>query len=235
MISGIVSFDKPSGWTSFDVVNKVRNTLEKGIREETGRRTRLKVGHSGTLDPFATGLLIIAYGKCTKGIDVITKKDKDYEGVMVFDAQSTTGDIEGTIEKIKNAHDLQQSDIEHAYKAFLGAIKQIPPAHSAIKIGGKRAYELARRGEIPNLKPRDVRVHSFKLTKFKYPRAYFRARVSSGTYIRSLAMDVGKTLHTHAYLEELRRTAIHGTEVEGALDPEKATYEEILAASEKCT
>jgi len=233
-ISGFVNFDKPAGWTSFDVVNKVRNTLEKEQRRQTGERKRIKVGHSGTLDPFATGLLRLGFGDCTKKLGDMTKLDKTYEGIMLLGWTSTTGDVDGGLTKLAQQTIPQQSEVEHALKGLEGAIQQIPPAHSAVKVGGVRAYRLARQGEEPELRPRQVRVFSFKLKKYQYPKVKFECRVSSGTYVRVLATEVGKALGTDAYLEELRRTKIADFSVDGALNPETAEYKEILEKSSSC-
>jgi tRNA pseudouridine55 synthase len=201
-MEGFLLINKPRGWTSFDVVAKVRSIA----RAATGNR-KIKVGHSGTLDPMATGLLVIAIGKYTKKIDSIMGLDKTYSGRMVLGATSDTADAEGEITPVSNEVP-GKGEVERAFENLRGKIDQTPPAYSAIKINGVRAYDLARKGKVPELKPRPVTIYKFEITSYNYPYVEFVADVSSGTYIRSLAVSVGETLGTGTYLDRLERTTI---------------------------
>lgn len=206
MNSKLLLIDKEAGWTSFDVVAKVRGLA--GVK---------KVGHAGTLDPFATGLLLILVGKeATKKQDEYMKKDKEYEATLELGKISDTGDPEGVIEKKDDAIEVVKKDIEGTLQRFVGEIEQIPPAHSAIKINGKRAYELARKGEKVKLKSRKVTINDIEIMDYKWPYLRIRVKCGSGTYIRSLASDIGKTLGTGAYLTELRRTKIGEYDIKNA-------------------
>lgn len=203
--------DKPAGWTSFDVVAKLRSHFSK----DAGKK--VKVGHAGTLDPFATGLLVVLVGEATKEQDIYMKKDKEYTATLKFGFVSTTGDPEGEIEKVSN-DDFQVSelDVKKTLEGFIGEIEQVPPKYSAIKIAGKKAYELVRAGKAVELKPRKVRIYELEMLDFNWPLLKIRTKVSSGTYIRTLAEDVGKSLGTGAYLTELRRTKIGDFDVTDA-------------------
>ncbi len=208
MKEGIYLIDKPAGWTSFDVVAWFRNRMsDVGDR----KKPRIKVGHSGTLDPFATGLLIIMVGKkFTKRQSEFMKLDKDYEATLKLGFSSSTGDPEGEI--IKNSkfeiRNLKREDIEQALKQFVGEIEQTPPVHSAIKIKGQRAYKKARKGEKFEMPKRKVTIYELDLIDYKFPEVSFRVRCSSGTYVRTLGQDIAKTLGTVGYLTKLRRTQI---------------------------
>lgn len=208
--------DKPKGITSHDAVNMVRRV--------TGER---KVGHAGTLDPNATGLLIVAVGReSTKRIDKFVKKDKEYEAEIFLGEEKDTDDIEGvTIKTASNKLKSSQKQIKQVLGGFVGKILQEPPKYSAIKIKGKKAYQLARKGLEPVMESREVVIHSIKLTKYKYPILKIRTRVSSGTYIRSLARDVGRELGTFSYLKNLRRTKVGGYSVGDAVDLKELTRE----------
>lgn len=220
--------DKPTDWTSFDVVNKVRNTLEKYLEEQTKERKRLKVGHSGTLDPFATGLLIIAIGAETKNIDKYMKQNKTYAATMVLGAESSTGDRDGEITDVKGTiPDIET--VEQAFARHKGKLLQTPPAYSAIKVDGVRAYKRARRGEKVELKPREVTVNAIGVESYDYPIVKFVCNVSSGTYIRSLAEDIANDLGAKAYLSQLRRSKIGEYSVDEALlIDKKITADDIL-------
>lgn len=226
-ISGIVKFDKPAGWTSFDVVNKTRGTLNRGSG------AKIKVGHSGTLDPFATGLLLIGYGNCTKRLGDLTNKQKTYEGVLKFGAISDTGDIDGQIKEEKTPRQPTKAEVTGALQSFIGKSHQIPPAYSAVKVDGQRSYRLARSGKTIKHDPREIEIFELAIIKYKYPVLSFKTTVSSGTYIRALAEDIAKKLRTTAYLTELRRTAIGSFGLDGCLTP-SAGYQEILEASQRC-
>lgn len=214
----ILLIDKPSKWTSFDVVAKIRSVLRKDNPGE-----RIKVGHTGTLDPFATGLLILLVGDATKKQGDYMKLDKEYVATLKLGYTSTTGDPEGEItkENIKNEPSLE--DIEKVLDNYRGEIKQIPPAHSAIKVDGKRAYKLARAGEEVNLKPREVTIHSLNIMGYSYPELKLKVECSSGTYIRSLARDIGEELGVGAYLAGLRREKIGDYSIKEAHNIEEAT------------
>lgn len=200
-MDGILLVDKPAGMSSFGVVARVRNT----ISQITG--TKVKVGHAGTLDPFATGLLILMVGKATKQAGEFLKLDKSYEALIILGQESTTADPEGQIKKSSNRVPSSQ-EIEEAIYKLKGNIKQTPPIYSAIKIGGRRAYDLARNGHDFEMSPRDVTIYDYKDVVYNYPELKFTVEVGSGTYIRSLAVDIGKIVKTGAYLKELRRTSI---------------------------
>lgn len=206
---GLLLIDKPPGWTSFDVVAKVRGMRRAAFRASgiAPTKKQLRVGHAGTLDPFATGLLIVLLGSFTKRSDEFLKQAKTYEATIVLGATSTTGDPEGEITK----HQSEAPDealLRTVLAAHTGVITQTPPAFSAIKIAGKRAYKLARNGEDVEIPPRQVTIHSLELVRYGYPELVIRTHVGSGTYIRSLAEDIGTALGTGAYCRQLRRTAI---------------------------
>lgn len=206
----IILIDKPAGLSSFGVVARVRRRLS----EQAGKK--VKVGHTGTLDPFATGLLILLSGKSTKLSTDFLKLDKWYEATLFLGKTSTTGDPEGVItnfsEKIPSL-----ADVEQAISALTGKIQQTVPAFSAVKINGQRAYQLARRGEVVKMPTREIEIYSIEILQYKYPELTIRTHVSSGTYIRTLGEDIGKKLATGAYLASLRRTKV------GAFDISSAT------------
>lgn len=224
-MNGILLVDKPSGWTSFDVVNKVRRIVSASPLK-TSNKKRFPVGHTGTLDPLATGLLVLTLGTYTKKVPQFTKLDKTYDVTMRLGQTSTTGDDEGEKTSVSNTQPTQ-ADIEAALKAFVGEIMQTPPIYSAIKINGQRAYDLARKGKAPQMKPRPATIYSIHFTKYEYPQVEFTAKVSSGTYIRSLVEDVGKRLGTGAYMSNLRRTQVGTFSLAQALPVEKLDEREI--------
>lgn len=197
----IILIDKPTGMTSFGVVARVRRVLSK----RAGKK--VKVGHCGTLDPFATGLLILVSGKQTRKAMEFTKLDKVYEAEFVLGQESTTGDPEGELITVSDKQPTQ-AEINVALAQFRGEITQTPPIFSAIKINGQRAYKLARDGKEVEIPQRTVTVFSLECVEYKYPSLKIRTHVSSGTYIRSLAVDIGKVLGTGAYCRQLRRTKI---------------------------
>lgn len=198
---GILLIDKPAAWSSFDVVAKVRGQL----KAKAGKK--IKVGHTGTLDPLATGLMIVVVGSYCKRASEFSKLDKTYEVTMKLGQTSTTGDEEGEKTEVSNTQPSQE-DIENVLTSFVGESMQTPPAFSAIKIDGKRAYKLARSGEEVVIEPRKVKINSIILTKYEYPYVQFTADVGSGTYIRSLVEDIGKKIATGAYMSDLRRTEV---------------------------
>lgn len=209
MDNSIVLIDKPAEMSSFGVVARIRRVMS----EAAGKK--IKVGHTGTLDPFATGLMIIVTGKECKNAGDYSKLDKVYEATIRLGQTSTTGDPEG---EITDVSDLQpsSSDVKRALGEFTGEITQVPPIYSAIKIGGRRAYELAREGKDFEVPARKVTIHSLDLVDYNYPSLKIRAHVSSGTYIRTLAADIGESLGVGAYCTELRRTQISKWDVKDA-------------------
>lgn len=206
----IILIDKPADMSSFGVVARVRRKL----RDEQGKK--VKVGHTGTLDPFATGLLIILAGKATKKSDEFLKKDKEYEATVYLGKTSTTGDIEGEITDVSSIIPTQ-AEVEEACKKFVGEIKQTVPVFSAVKINGERAYKLARKGKEVEMPTRTVTIYALDILSYNYPELKIRTHVSSGTYIRTLGEDIGKALGTGAYLTALRRTKIADYDVKDAL------------------
>ncbi len=206
---GVLLIDKPTGWTSFDVVAKIRSQIraEYRARDEKPTKRQLRVGHTGTLDPFATGLLIILLGDATKRSDEFLKLDKVYEATIHLGQTSTTGDPEGEISEVSLRVPTPQ-EVDDALGQFVGEIQQRPPAYSAIKIDGQRAYKLAREGKTVEMPLRTVTVYSIELLDYAYPELKIRAHVSSGTYIRTLAEDIGQALGVGAYCSQLRRTKV---------------------------
>lgn len=216
-MQGILLVDKPAGWTSFDVVNYVRKAAAKA---EGKKPRQIKVGHTGTLDPFATGLLVLLIGKeYTKRAAELSKLDKTYEVTMKLGATSSTGDPEGEITSVAGSKPAKKT-VEEILKKFTGTIKQTPPAFSAIKINGQRAYKLARAGKEVKIEPRQVTVNRLELAGYDYPEVKLVADVSSGTYIRSLVEDIGQTLGTGAYTTSLRRTEVGKDHIDKAILPE---------------
>ena len=224
-MQGILLVDKPAGWTSFDVVNYVRRIVAS---VEGKKPKNCKVGHSGTLDPFATGLLILLVGKeYTRRASEFSKLDKTYEMTMHLGQTSTTGDPEGEIAEVSDCMPSKE-DIEQALKQFRGPIQQIPPAFSAIKVNGVRAYKLARDGKEVIIEARLVTINRLELLEYNYPEVKLVTDVSSGTYIRTLVEDLGKVLQTGAYTTALRRTIIKNFNVNEAVDPKTFTSDSIV-------
>jgi tRNA pseudouridine55 synthase len=215
-MDGILLIDKPKGWTSHDVVAKVRNVLRTASPKSQVPCPKIKVGHTGTLDPLATGLLVLVVGSYTKRASEFSKLDKTYEVGMKLGATSTTGDAEGTIQ-VTSMQVPSSEKVEAVIKQFVGEIAQAPPAYSAIKVGGQRAYKLARAGKEVQLEPRKVKIYEITDIEYAYPDIKFTAKVSSGTYIRSLVEDIGKKLGTGAYMTELNRTEVGLYKVKNAV------------------
>jgi len=205
----ILLIDKPLRWTSFDVVGKIRNSIKP---------LKVKVGHAGTLDPLATGLLVLCTGKKTKTIDQLQAQEKEYTGTIYLGATTPSYDLETEINQEFDISSITVDQIHEASQQFIGEIQQYPPSHSAIKIGGERLYEKARRGEEVERRPRTVNIHSFEITDIALPLISFKVICSKGTYIRSLAHDLGEALHSGAYLHSLRRTRSGEFLVEDAYD-----------------
>lgn len=211
-ISGkILLIDKEINWTSFDVVNKIRIILKKqlGIR-------KIKVGHAGTLDPLATGLVIVCTGKATKSITEFQDLEKEYVAIIRLGNTTPSFDLETEIDKSYPTDHITKEKVEIALQHFLGEIDQIPPLFSAKYVNGTRAYELARKGEDIELKPNRVKIVYNELISFELPFVKLRIVCSKGTYIRSLARDIGLELNSGAHLTELRRTRIGDFTVEQA-------------------
>lgn len=213
-MQGLLLVDKPSGWTSFDVVNYVR----KIVAAAEGKKPKnVKVGHTGTLDPLATGLLVILVGKeYTRRAAELSKQDKTYEVEMRLGQTSTTGDEEGEKTTVSDTVP-SETAITEALERLQGDIQQVPPIYSAIKVDGQRAYKLAREGKAVELQARPVTIYSNQLTGYDYPFVRFTSRVSSGTYVRTLVEDLGKLLGTGAYMSGLSRTAIADYSLDDAM------------------
>lgn len=205
----VLLIDKPFGWTSFDVVNKLRRIL----------RMR-KIGHAGTLDPLATGLLVVCTGKFTRRIDEFQGQEKEYTGTMVLGQTTSSHDLETEPGEPVSLSNLNPGDLPELCVRFTGQILQVPPLHSAIKVDGKRAYRFARKGVEKKLEPRQVEITVFELTRIALPEVDFRVTCSKGTYIRSLVRDFGEAAGTGAYLSALRRTRIGTLRVEDAKWPD---------------
>ena len=207
----VLLIDKPLEWTSFQVVNKLRWHIKKkfGLK-------KIKVGHAGTLDPLATGLLILCTGKETKNIETYQGQVKEYTGTFVVGATTPSYDLETEIDKNYPTEHISDELIHNTTEQFLGKIQQKPPIFSAIKKEGKRLYELAREGKTTEIKSREIEIFEFEITKIEMPNLEFRVVCSKGTYIRSLAFDFGKALNSGAHLSVLRRTKIGNYTVDNA-------------------
>jgi len=201
----VILIDKPLEWTSFDVVKKLRNRLK--IK---------KIGHAGTLDPLATGLLILCTGKFTKKINEYQDMPKEYTGTMLLGKTTPSVDFETAFDSKTDISHLKEELIEAALADFRGSIQQIPPQYSAVKIDGERVYKKARKGEDVVINPREVKIYDFEITDYKLPEISFKVSCSKGTYIRSLVRDLGDSLKTGACLIALRRTKIGNFDVESA-------------------
>ncbi len=193
----LILIDKPQGWTSFDVVKKLRNTLN--VR---------KIGHAGTLDPLATGLLLIGTGKFTKKLNELQGLDKTYQGVIEIGRTTPSYDLETEFDSEVDWSHVSSSALDAAKSKFTGVISQMPPAHSAVKVNGERAYKAARKNKVVKLQPRSILIHQFDIDSTNLPEIDFTVACSKGTYIRSLAHDFGKELGVGAYLKKLIRTSI---------------------------
>lgn len=207
----VLLINKPLEWTSFDVVRKLRAQMK--IK---------KVGHAGTLDPLATGLLILCTGKFTKRINEYMAQEKEYTGTITLGSTTPTYDLESEPENFRDYTTITPAQLEAVTKSFTGEILQVPPIHSAIKKDGKRVYELARRGEQVELEPRKITIKVFEITAIEMPLVYFRVVCSTGTYIRSLANDVGAALGCGGHLSSLCRTRIGEFTLDKAMNMEQA-------------
>ena len=210
----ILYFDKPLGWTSFKVVGHVRYHICRRIGEK-----KLKVGHAGTLDPLATGVVIVCTGKATKRIEELQYHTKEYVATLRLGATTPSFDLEHEVDATYPTEHITREMVEQVLQQFVGEIQQIPPAFSACKIDGNRAYDLARRGEEVNLKPKLLVIDEIELLKYDMPEIVIRVVCSKGTYIRALARDIGVALNSGAHLTALRRTRVGDVRVEDCLDP----------------
>ena len=211
----VLLIDKPLTWTSFQVVNKLRWEIRQRFNIK-----KIKVGHAGTLDPLASGLLIICTGKQTKQIDTYQGQIKEYTGTFTLGATTPSYDLETEIDNTFPTAHITEELLHETTKQFMGEIQQKPPIFSAIKKEGKRLYELARKGETTEIKERTVTISSFEITEIKLPEVGFRIICSKGTYIRSIAFDFGKALNSGGHLSALRRTKIGDFSVDNALSLE---------------
>ena len=211
MENEIILIDKPKGITSFGVVARVRRVLS----ERAGKK--VKVGHTGTLDPFATGLLILMVGKATKRCSEFMKLDKEYVAEIRLGETSTTGDLEGIVQKSYTGEAPDSGTVKKVVQSFQGEIEQRVPVFSAVKVNGRRAYDLARKGIKVEMPVRKVKIYEIEILEYSWPVLKIRAKVSSGTYLRTLGEDIGEKLGTGAYLTELRRTKIADYRVEKAI------------------
>lgn len=207
----VLVFDKPYRCTSFDLVGKVKNM----IRREMGMK--LKVGHAGTLDPLATGVLIICVGKMTKQIDQFQAQEKEYTGTLRFGATTPGFDLEKPVDRIFEYEHITEESVRNCIPEFIGEIEQIPPQFSAVKVAGKRAFDYARKGEEAEIKPKKVVIKEFEITRFALPEIDFRIVCSKGTYIRAIARDLGAALNSGAHLTKLRRMRIGDFKVDEAI------------------
>jgi tRNA pseudouridine55 synthase len=217
----ILLFDKPLEWTSFQLVNKVRWLIRKSCHIK-----KIKVGHAGTLDPLASGLLIICTGKFTKRIEELQGQEKEYTGTFTLGATTPSYDLETEIDQEFDISHITEEQIKNATQEFIGEIDQTPPVFSALKKDGKRLYEYARSGEEVTVPSRKITIKEFEITNIELPKVEFRVVCSKGTYIRSLANDFGKALNSGSHLSALRRTKIGDYDVTNAFDLE--SFENLL-------
>lgn len=204
----VILVDKPLEWTSFQVVNKIRWLIKKqfGLK-------KIKVGHAGTLDPLASGLLILCAGKFTKRIDEFQAQDKEYTGTITLGGTTPSYDAETEVDQTFPTEHINEELLNETVKKFIGILQQQPPVFSALKKDGKRLYEYARKGEAVEIPTREIRIEEFEITRFELPEVDFRVVCGKGTYIRSLAHDLGKAMESGGYLTALRRTKIGAFDV----------------------
>jgi tRNA pseudouridine55 synthase len=217
----ILLFDKPYGWTSFDLVGKIRNILSRKLKVK-----KLKVGHAGTLDPLATGLMIVCTGKATKKVETLQLLEKEYVATLKTGATTPSFDMETPENAVYSTEHITRELVSEILRLFGGSLSQVPPAFSAVKIDGKRAYKHARKGNDPELQPRNVMIREIELLSFSLPEISIRVVCSKGTYIRALARDIGKALGSGAYLTALRRTRTGDFSVDNAFSMEE--FQELL-------
>lgn len=217
----VLLVDKPVDWSSFDIVKKVRNMITRrlGIK-------KLKVGHAGTLDPLATGLMILCTGRATKELETYQGLEKEYTATLFLGASTPSSDLETRVDQTFPTDHINPEKINQVLKEFMGESLQVPPLFSAKRIQGKRAYEFARKGEALTMQPQPIDISELEVLDFTSPELTLRVKCSKGTYIRALARDIGEALDSGAYLARLRRTKIGRFSVEEALTPKK--IEELL-------
>lgn len=208
----VLYFDKPLGWTSFNLVNRVRGVLSRHLGVK-----KLKVGHAGTLDPLASGVMILCTGKNTKLIESFQYQTKEYVATIKLGATTPSFDLETEIDAEYPTEHITEELVKETLAKFIGEIQQIPPTYSAIKINGKRAYEYARKGDEVELKPKTLVIDEIELLEYKMPEIVVRVVCSKGTYIRALARDIGEALQSGGHLTALRRTRIGDIRVEDCL------------------
>lgn len=225
-MNGMLLINKPRGWTSFDVAKKLRQIVQKS-EFNTSNKKLFPVGHTGTLDPLATGLLVILLGNYTKKAPELIKLDKTYQVSIKLGETSTTGDEEGKKESVSSRVPTK-TEVTKVVNQFLGQISQIPPAFSAIKINGQRAYKLARAGKEVEMKPRLVTIFKISEINYDYPILKFSVHVSSGTYIRTLAEDIGQKLGTGAYMCDLHRTKIGKFDIKDSVEMDGLSDQKIF-------
>jgi len=221
----VLLFDKPLNWTSFQLVNKVRWLIRKSCNIK-----KIKVGHAGTLDPLATGLLIICTGKFTKTIPQLQGQIKEYQGTFILGSTTPSFDLETEIDENFPTDHITEELLQETTKKFIGEIEQTPPVFSALKKDGKRLYEYAREGKEVEVKSRKVEISEFEIDTTEFPKIHFRVVCSKGTYIRSLAHEFGQAVNSGAHLSALRRTAIGNYSVEKAMNLE--SFEKLLPSRE---
>ncbi|MEX0866385.1 MAG: tRNA pseudouridine(55) synthase TruB [Pirellulales bacterium] len=219
---GILNINKPPGCTSRDVVNQVQRLL-RGLGHGRG----LKLGHAGTLDPLATGVLVVCIGPATRLISHVQQMPKQYVGTFLLGRQSDSYDVETPCRSLDDAPQPSLADLNAKLPAFLGVIEQTPPTYSAVKIAGRRAYDLARQGKTVEITPRPVTIHSLEITRYEYPELELSIRCGSGTYVRSLGHDLAVASGTDAVMAALTRTAIGAFTLKEALAPEQLTAENL--------
>lgn len=212
----VLYFNKPLKWTSFDVVGRVRRAICRKIREK-----KLKVGHAGTLDPLATGVMIVCTGKATKRIEEFQYQTKEYVATIKLGATTPSFDLEHEIDAVYPTEHITRELVENVLKTFVGTIEQIPPAFSACMVDGKRAYELARKGEDVELKAKTLTIDEIELLEYNMPEIKVRVVCSKGTYIRALARDIGQALESGAHLTALERTRVGDVTLEDCMEPDR--------------
>lgn len=225
-ISGeTICVDKPKGWTSFDAVKRLRGAIQRRLRLK-----RFKVGHAGTLDPLATGVLIVCTGRATRGIDALQNSTKEYIATLRLGATTPSVDLETAVDATYPTDHITREMVEEALPRFTGRIMQVPPVFSAVKVDGKRAYKLARKGREVELKAKPLQIDEIELMEFSPEEIVIRVVCSKGTYIRALARDIGEALGSGAHLTDLRRTRVGAYTLDRAMQ-----IDEALRAIDTCT
>jgi tRNA pseudouridine55 synthase len=215
---GLLNLNKPAGWTSRQAVNPVARLVKPA-----------KAGHAGTLDPLATGVLVVCVGKATRLIGFVQEQPKTYRAAFLLGRRSNTDDVTGDVLDVDFHHKPERAEVEAALATFVGRIEQVPPQFSAVHVDGRRAYKLARRGETVDLSPRTVDVHRIAVTAYEFPLLKLEIVCGSGTYIRSIGRDLGEALGCGAVMSELQRTAVGAFSIENAIDPRAVTAESLPA------